>query len=60
MELDEIRLGVNIDHVATIRNARGTKYPDPLRAAQIVKEAGGDGITAHWGKIGGILLIKIS
>ena len=47
MKLDEIRLGVNIDHVATLRNARGTSYPDPLRAAKIVKEAGADGITAH-------------
>ena len=47
MGLDEIRLGVNIDHVATVRNARGTSYPDPLIAAKIVKEAGGDGITAH-------------
>ena len=47
MRLDEIRLGVNIDHVATVRNARGTRYPDPLMAAKIVKEAGGDGITAH-------------
>ncbi len=47
MKLDEIRLGVNIDHVATVRNARGTSYPDPLEAAKIVKEAGGDGITAH-------------
>ena len=47
MKVDEIRLGVNIDHVATVRNARGTNYPDPLIAAKIVKEAGGDGITAH-------------
>ena len=47
MKLDEIRLGVNIDHVATVRNARGTNYPDPLKAAKIVKEAGGNGITAH-------------
>ena len=47
MKVDEIRLGVNIDHVATLRNARGTNYPDPLRAAKIVKEAGADGITAH-------------
>jgi len=47
MKLDEIRLGVNIDHVATVRNARGTNYPDPIKAAKIVKEAGGDGITAH-------------
>jgi pyridoxine 5-phosphate synthase len=42
-----LRLGVNIDHVATIRNARGGNHPDPLRAAQIVEEAGGDGITIH-------------
>ena len=47
MRPNEIRLGVNIDHVATVRNARGTNYPDPLVAAKIVKEAGGDGITAH-------------
>jgi pyridoxine 5-phosphate synthase len=42
-----LRLGVNIDHVATIRNARGTDYPDPVRAALIAAEAGADGITAH-------------
>ncbi len=42
-----LRLGVNIDHVATIRNARGGRYPDPLRAAQVAAEAGADGITAH-------------
>ncbi len=42
-----LRLGVNIDHVATIRNARGGRYPDPLRAAHIAAEAGADGITAH-------------
>jgi pyridoxine 5-phosphate synthase len=47
LKLDKIRLGVNIDHVATLRNARGTFYPDPLEAAKIVKEAGADGITAH-------------
>lgn len=41
------RLGVNIDHVATVRNARGGDHPDPVRAAQMVAEAGGDGITAH-------------
>ena len=41
------RLGVNIDHVATIRNARGTPWPDPIRAAQLAEEAGADGITAH-------------
>jgi len=40
-------LGVNIDHVATIRNARGGNYPDPLRAAKIAARAGADGITAH-------------
>ncbi|MBM3594536.1 MAG: pyridoxine 5'-phosphate synthase [Alphaproteobacteria bacterium] len=42
-----LRLGVNIDHVATIRNARGGDHPDPVRAAQIVAQAGGDGITVH-------------
>jgi pyridoxine 5-phosphate synthase len=41
------RLGVNIDHVATIRNARGGDHPDPVRAAQIAAKAGADGITAH-------------
>ncbi|MGR3494697.1 pyridoxine 5'-phosphate synthase [Citreimonas sp.] len=42
-----LRLGVNIDHVATVRNARGGAYPDPVRAAKIAEEAGADGITAH-------------
>ena len=42
-----LRLGVNIDHVATIRNARGGEHPDPVRAAEIVAQVGGDGITAH-------------
>src|SRR5215217_2500753 len=41
------RLGVNIDHVATVRNARGTPTPDPLRAAHLAAKAGADGITAH-------------
>lgn len=45
--LGKLRLGVNIDHVATVRNARGGAYPDPLRAAQLAEEAGADGITAH-------------
>ena len=44
---NHLRLGVNIDHVATVRNARGGKLPDPLRAARIAAEAGADGITAH-------------
>ena len=43
----KIRLGVNIDHVATVRNARGTDYPCPVRAAKIAENAGADGITAH-------------
>ena len=43
----KLRLGVNIDHVATIRNARGGDHPDPVRAAEIVAAVGGDGITAH-------------
>ena len=42
-----LRLGVNIDHVATIRNARGGDHPDPVRAAHIAADAGADGITAH-------------
>ncbi len=42
-----LRLGVNIDHVATIRNARGGEHPDPVRAAEIVAACGGDGITVH-------------
>ena len=42
-----LRLGVNIDHVATIRNARGGRHPDPLRAAHLAVDAGADGITAH-------------
>lgn len=41
------RIGVNIDHVATVRNARGGRSPDPIRAAQLAEEAGADGITAH-------------
>jgi pyridoxine 5-phosphate synthase len=42
-----LRLGVNIDHVATIRNARGGRHPDPLKAALLAVDAGADGITAH-------------
>src|ERR1700754_4354550 len=42
-----LRLGVNVDHVATLRNARGGPRPDPVRAAQVAIEAGADGITAH-------------
>src|ERR1700682_5910823 len=41
------RLGVNIDHVATVRNARGGRHPDPVKAAEIAIAAGADGITAH-------------
>ncbi|HZP21701.1 MAG TPA: pyridoxine 5'-phosphate synthase [Bauldia sp.] len=47
MSEGRLRLGVNIDHVATIRNARGGDHPDPLRAAEIAAAAGADGITAH-------------
>jgi len=43
----QLRLGINIDHVATVRNARGSDYPDPLRAARLAAAAGADGITAH-------------
>ena len=44
---ESLRLGVNIDHVATVRNARGGRQPDPIRAALLAEEAGADGITAH-------------
>lgn len=47
MAQNALRLGVNIDHVATVRNARGGAYPDPVRAAVLAQEAGADGITAH-------------
>ncbi|MCB1407242.1 MAG: pyridoxine 5'-phosphate synthase [Rhodobacteraceae bacterium] len=47
MTTPPIRLGVNIDHVATLRNARGSAYPDPTRAALLAQDAGADGITAH-------------
>ncbi|ETA50486.2 pyridoxine 5'-phosphate synthase [Ponticoccus alexandrii] len=47
MSATRLRLGVNIDHVATVRNARGSAYPDPIRAAKLAEEAGADGITAH-------------
>ncbi|TDB61021.1 pyridoxine 5'-phosphate synthase [Photorhabdus khanii] len=43
----EVLLGINIDHIATVRNARGTVYPDPLQAAFIAEQAGADGITIH-------------
>ena len=47
MTQDRLRLGVNIDHVATVRNARGGAVPDPVRAAKLAEESGADGITAH-------------
>jgi pyridoxine 5-phosphate synthase len=46
-QIHPLRLGVNVDHVATLRNARGGRHPDPVRAAQIAIAAGADGITAH-------------
>lgn len=45
--MNELYLGVNIDHIATLRNARGTHYPDPVHAADIAERAGADGITVH-------------
>ena len=45
--MNKIRLGVNIDHVATVRNARGELYPDPLRAAILAQKSGADSITIH-------------
>ena len=47
MPAPPLRLGVNVDHVATVRNARGGRHPDPVRAALLAIEAGADGITAH-------------
>ena len=47
MQNSLIQLGINIDHVATLRNARGTKYPDPIKAARLAEEAGADLITLH-------------
>jgi pyridoxine 5-phosphate synthase len=47
MAARHLRLGVNIDHVATVRNARGGRHPDPVRAARLAAQAGADGITAH-------------
>src|SRR5207237_6394054 len=47
MPVPPLRLGVNVDHVATLRNARGGARPDPVRAALLAIEAGADGITAH-------------
>lgn len=46
-QTQHLRLGINVDHVATIRNARGGRHPDPVRAAHLAVEAGADGITAH-------------
>jgi pyridoxine 5-phosphate synthase len=45
--MSKLRLGINIDHVATVRNARGGDNPDPVRAARLAQQAGADGITAH-------------
>jgi len=47
MKVERLRLGINVDHVATIRNARGGRHPDPVRAAKLAIAAGADGITAH-------------
>lgn len=45
--MQHLRLGINIDHIATVRNARGGQHPDPIRALAIIEKAGADGITAH-------------
>ena len=47
MSASPLRLGVNIDHIATVRNARGGEHPDPVKGARLAIEAGADGITAH-------------
>ena len=52
----ELLLGVNIDHIATLRNARGTAYPDPVQAALIAEQAGADGIPFIYVKIAATLL----
>ena len=54
-----LELGINIDHVATLRNARGTSYPDPIMAAQIAEAAGADLITLHYVRIGVISKMPI-
>ena len=48
--MNNILLGINIDHIATLRNARGTRYPDPVHAAEVAERAGADGITLHLGE----------
>ena len=48
--MSTILLGVNIDHIATLRNARGTHYPDPVHAADIAERAGADGILTYFAK----------
>ena len=58
--MGKLRLGVNIDHVATVRNARGSAYPDPVRAGIMAQEYGADGITAICARIGGISPTLIS
>ena len=47
MKTQRVLLGVNIDHIATLRQARGTRYPDPVYGALVAEEAGADGITLH-------------
>jgi len=46
-EHNSIQLGVNVDHIATLRQARGTTYPDPMHAADVARKAGADGVTVH-------------
>ena len=53
-----LRLGVNIDHIATLRNARGTSYPDPVHAADIAERAGADGILTYFAPQAAALLSK--
>ena len=45
--MSRVLLGVNIDHIATLRQARGTRYPEPVQAALVAEQAGADGITVH-------------
>ena len=57
--MSKIKLGVNIDHVATVRNARGENYPDPLQAAMLAQKYKTDSITIHLEKIEDTLMIVI-
>jgi len=60
MSVQRLQLGVNIDHIATLRQARGTCYPDPVQAAILSEEAGADGITLHLRAVSHYICEKIA